>query len=306
MADQQPTTLHRSEDLAATLPPLLVAAERVATTVAQGVHGRRRIGQGDTFWQFRHYQPGDPAGRIDWRQSAKSQHLFVREHEWEAAQSIWLWRDNSPSMHYSSHRRLAEKSQRADLLLLALASLLIRAGEHVALMGEGYPPSSGRAVLMRMAAAIHRGGGSGANVPPEIPLPRYGHLVLFSDFLGAFDEIEDTIAGYAARGVTGHLVQILDPAEETLPFTGRIRFEGFEDEGSTLINRTERVREPYRARLLARRNSLASLADKHDWTLMLYHTDRPPTAALLALYGALARLPGHAPASTTTLIEYGP
>ncbi len=297
MANQQPTTLQRAEELASTMPPLLVAAERVASTVAQGVHGRRRIGQGDTFWQFRHYQPGDPAGRIDWRQSAKSQHLFVREHEWEAAQSVWLWRDNSPSMYYSSHRRLAQKSQRAELLLLALASLLIRSGEHVGLMGEDYPPSSGRAALMRMATAIHRGGG-GANVPPTVPLPRYGQLVLFSDFLGDFDEIEDTIAGYAARGVAGHLVQILDPAEESLPFAGRIRFEGFEDEGSTLINRTERVRQPYRARLLARRESLTSLANKHDWTMTLYHTDRPPTAALLALYSALARLPGSAPGSS--------
>src|SRR5450432_3158164 len=93
---------HRAEALAATLPPLLVAAERVATTVAQGVHGRRRVGQGDSFWQFRQYQPGDSAQRIDWRESAKSQRVYVRETEWEAAQSVWLWRDASASMAYAS------------------------------------------------------------------------------------------------------------------------------------------------------------------------------------------------------------
>jgi len=60
-----------AEQSAAVLPPLLVAAERVATTVAQGVHGRRRVGQGETFWQFRQYEPGDAATRIDWRESAK-------------------------------------------------------------------------------------------------------------------------------------------------------------------------------------------------------------------------------------------
>src|SRR5919198_4393785 len=86
---------HHGEQLAATLPPLLVAAERVASTVAQGVHGRRRVGQGDSFWQFRQYEPGDSAARIDWRESAKSQRLYVRETEWEAAQSVWLWRDGS-------------------------------------------------------------------------------------------------------------------------------------------------------------------------------------------------------------------
>ncbi len=99
MAVTQPTALQRAEELAATMPTLLVAAERVASTVAQGVHGRRRIGQGDTFWQFRQYQPGDTTQRIDWRKSAKSQRVFIRDHEWEAAQSIWLWRDASASMH---------------------------------------------------------------------------------------------------------------------------------------------------------------------------------------------------------------
>ena len=48
----------RAEALGARLPPLLVAAERVAATVAQGVHGRRRVGQGDSFWQFRRFVAG--------------------------------------------------------------------------------------------------------------------------------------------------------------------------------------------------------------------------------------------------------
>src|SRR5271156_2368233 len=92
-APPAPGTLkHRAEELAAQLPPLLVEAERVAVTVSQGVHGRRRVGQGETFWQFRQYEPGDAATRIDWRESAKSQRLYVRETEWEAAQSVWLWR----------------------------------------------------------------------------------------------------------------------------------------------------------------------------------------------------------------------
>ena len=90
--------LSRAEHLASRFPPLMVAAERVATTVAQGVHGRRRVGQGETFWQFRRYEPGDETGLIDWRQTAKSRHVFVRETEWEAAQSAWLWRDTSPSL----------------------------------------------------------------------------------------------------------------------------------------------------------------------------------------------------------------
>ncbi|MEE8544373.1 MAG: DUF58 domain-containing protein, partial [Alphaproteobacteria bacterium] len=72
-SDTAQTTLRQqAELLAATLPPLLVAAERVAATVAQGVHGRRRVGSGETFWLFRGYQPGVSATMFDWRQSAKT------------------------------------------------------------------------------------------------------------------------------------------------------------------------------------------------------------------------------------------
>src|SRR5215475_1925764 len=147
---------HRAEETAAALPPLLVAAERIAATVAQGVHGRRRVGQGETFWQFRQYEPGDAATRIDWRESAKSQRLYVRETEWEAAQSVWLWRDASPSMDYASARGLPTKRERADLLTLALAALLLRGGERVTVLGTGVAPSHGRAVLNRMAQQLAR------------------------------------------------------------------------------------------------------------------------------------------------------
>ena len=145
------------------MPPLLVAAERVAANVAQGVHGRRRVGQGETFWQFRQYMPGDAASRIDWRESAKSQRLYIRETEWEAAQSVWLWRDASASMDYSSAGYIAgadwpTKRDRAELLLVALASLLVRGGERLTLLGSGMAPLSGRIALSRVVELIGQRG----------------------------------------------------------------------------------------------------------------------------------------------------
>src|ERR1700749_1087609 len=165
---------HRAEEAAAALPPLMVAAERIAATVAQGVHGRRRVGQGETFWQFRQYQPGDAAQRIDWRESAKSQRLYVRETEWEAAQSVWLGRDATPSMDYASARGLPTKRERADLLTVALAALLLRGGERVTLLGTGVLPSHGRAVLPRMALQLDRE--TTGDLPKIEPLSRYGQI----------------------------------------------------------------------------------------------------------------------------------
>ncbi|HWE74126.1 MAG TPA: DUF58 domain-containing protein [Stellaceae bacterium] len=286
---------HRAEQAAAALPPLLVAANRVAATVAQGVHGRRRVGQGETFWQFRQYQPGDAATRIDWRESAKSQRLYVRETEWEAAQSAWLWRDASPSMDYASTRDLPTKRARADLITLALAALLLRGGERVTLLGTGVAPSHGRAVLMRMAQQLQRaapGENRGAGLPGIEPLPRHGQLVLMGDLLAPLAETEKLVASYSAMGLKGYLLQVLDPAEETLPFDGRVRFESMENEDPLLISRVETIREQYIERLARHRAGLAAIARAAGWRFATHRTDKPPHTALLTLYMALAAEPG--------------
>jgi uncharacterized protein (DUF58 family) len=286
---------HRAEELAAGLPPLLVAADRVAATVSMGVHGRRRVGQGETFWQFRRYEPGDSTQLIDWRQSAKSQPVYVRETEWEAAQSVWLWRDGSPSMAYRSSERVPSKRERGELLLLALASLLIRGGEHVALLGTGMTPASGRSMVIRlwsMLEARDRKKETHASLPAFEMLPRYGRLVMIGDFLSPLDDTRAAIGGFADQGVGGHLLQILDPAEETLPFAGRVRFDGTEDEGNVLIGRVEAMRDQYLGELARHNQGVRELAKNVGWGYSLHHTDRPPEGALLALFLGLSRKAG--------------
>lgn len=285
----------RSEEAAAVLPPLLVAAERVATTVAQGVHGRRRVGQGETFWQFRQYEPGDAATRIDWRESAKSQRLYVRETEWEAAQSVWLWRDASSSMDYSSAGYVADadwptKRDRAELILVALASLLVRGGERLTLLGTGVAPISGRVALSRLVQLVENRGAhaAAAGLPAFEPLPRAGQLVLIGDFLTPLEAINATVAQFAGAGLKGHLLQIADPAEEELPFAGRVRFEGIEEREELVISRVETVRDDYRLRFQRHRDGLAAIARAVGWTIGFHRTDRPPHLALLALHAALS------------------
>ena len=280
----------RAEELAAAFPALLVEATRVAATVSQGVHGRRRAGRGEAFWQFRRYSPGEPAQAPDWRQSAKSGPLYVREKEWEAAESVWLWRDTSPSMRYRSSSRYPEKQERADLILLALAALLLRAGERVALLGAPGVPAAGRTVLNRLAETMYHSlekDETGEDVPPMAPLPRFARLVLIGDFLAPTPRIAAAVRAEAAQGVACHLLQVVDPAEETLPFHGRMRFEGLEGEKPVLIDRVESLREAYMARLAARRQALSELAVQSGGTFAIHRTDHPPEAALLALYEAL-------------------
>jgi uncharacterized protein (DUF58 family) len=286
------TEARRAEALGASLPPLLVAAERVAATVAQGVHGRRRVGQGDSFWQFRRFVAGDPVARIDWRQSAKSgrpmpEGWFIRETEWEAAQTVCLWRDASASMRWRSRGVAMEKRGRAELLLLALAALLLRGGERVTMIAPEARPISGRAGLDRLAEALGGTPDDDAGLPPRVALPRHARVVLFGDFLSPLAEIQAAVGRLSAVPVSGHMLQVLDPAETDLPYAGRIRFRGLEREGDTLIPRVEGVRDEYGRRLRAQQEGLAAICAAAGFGFAIHRTDHSPEAALLGLYMAL-------------------
>lgn len=289
------SSARRAEALGARLPPLMVAAERVAATVAQGVHGRRRVGQGESFWQFRTFVAGDAINRIDWRQSAKSDRAYVRETEWEAAQTVCLWRDGSASMRWRSRGAPVEKLERAELLLLALAALLLRGGERVRLIGaeigagrgQNGPRSSGPGALDGLAEALGRDAGE-AGLPPNAELPRHCRVVLIGDFLAPLDDIRAVVSRLAAMPVSGHLLQVLDPAEEMLPYAGRVRFLGLERDGETVIPRVESVRAAYAERLKAQQQGLADICAAAGFTFSVHRSDHPPETALLGLYNALS------------------
>jgi uncharacterized protein (DUF58 family) len=282
--------IRRAEALASRLPPLLVAAERVAATVAQGVHGRRRVGQGDSFWQFRRFVAGDPINRVDWRQSAKSGQSaphgwFVRETEWEAAQTVCLWRDSSPSMHWRRGGSV-DKYERATLLTLALAALLLRGGERILPMMPGARPVAGRFGLERFAADL-ASGTDDAGLPPDMAIPRHATAVLIGDFLSPLADIQATVGRLAATPVRGFLLQVLDPAEAALPYQGRVRFRGLENDGEALIPRVESIRDDYAHALQAQQAGLSAICAAAGFGFGVHLTDRSPEAALLSLYTAL-------------------
>lgn len=272
--------------LAGSLPPLMVASRQAATAVLPGPHGRRRTGQGGSFWQFRRAQPGDPANAIDWRQSAKGAHLYLRETEWTAAHSIWLWVDATGSMRWGSSPQHATKHDRAAVLGLALASLLLRGGERVAWLAADRAPLFGQTALPRLAAEL----AAGQDEPlPERDLPRNAQLVLLSDFLMDLAQLERQVRHWRDRGHTGHLLQIVDPAEEVLPYQGRVQFVGLEGEGPLLVSEAGSLRHDYARCVAEHRAGLVSIARAAGWSFAVHHTDQSASPALLGLYAALAQ-----------------
>ena len=276
---------NRAEALASRLPPLVLEAEKIAATIAQGLHGLRRAGQGDDFWQYRPYLPGDPASMIDWRRSARSQSLFVRQREFTAPQTLWLWTDTSPSMVYRSRNKLPSKVRRGALLLLAMIALMARSGERFSILESGIPPMTGKSGLYRASEFIVDETRRTQNLPPFYILPRHSQVVFFGDFLSPLRDIKKLINQYASLSVTGHIVQILDPAENRLPFSGRVMFEGLESaDGDVEVKRVDNIKESYHRRVKSHRHGIATLCREAGWSYSFHRTDRSPVSALQEIY----------------------
>src|SRR5215208_5159954 len=203
--------------LAESMPRLILESRRIAATVIHGLHGRRRAGPGENFWQYRRFLSGEPARRVDWRRSARDEHLYVREQEWEAAHTVWLWPDRSPSMAFKSTLAQDSKLERCLVVPSALAE-----------------------------------------------------IVVISDFWSPMAEVRATLSQLSATGAHGHTVQIVDPAEETFPYSGRVEFIEPEGGGSITAGRAEAWKADYEAKVASHRAEIRAETDKLGWSFAIH------------------------------------
>lgn len=269
--------------LAHRMPRLVLEARRVAANLAHGIHGRRRAGIGESFWQFRPFVAGEAAQRIDWRRSGRDDRLYVREREWETAQTLWVWIDRSASMAYASDLAQAPKIERAIVLGFALASCFVEAGEKVGMLGL-MPPRATRRIAETMAQSLVADRYSlEDDLPPAAPIAPQHEAILIGDFLSPVRDIAAAVEGISSRGARGHLVMIVDPVEETFPFQGQAVLHDLEDGLSLRIGDAQAWGRVYRERIEQHRAELLETTRRRGWTFTIHRTDRPASEAALRL-----------------------
>ena len=312
MAESKPNDLGAGEvkqatvgarKLADAMPRLILEARRVATTVIHGLHGRRRAGPGENFWQYRRFVSGEAAQNVDWRRSARDDHLYVREREWEASHTVWIWPDRSPSMTFTSELSDDSKLERALVIAFALAEVLVQGGERVGVPGLLRPTAS-RNVIEKMAEAILHDPTERASLPPSFVPSPLSEVVMLSDLWSPIGEVRATVAQLSATGAHGHLVQTVDPAEESFPYSGRVEFIEPEGAGSVTAGRAEAWRNDYQAIVARHRAAIRAEAELRGWSFVVHRTDRPASELLLVLHARMGDNPQpyavsnrHAPAN---------
>ena len=282
--DQRQDILARARARASLVPDMLVEARRIANTVVGGWHGRKRRGIGDTFWQFRPYDLGESLSRIDWRRSARDDSITIRDQEWEAAHTVWVWADRSRSMKFQSDLSTVSKQSRALVLALALTEVLARSGERVGWPGLTNAISSRNAAEKLATEIMGEENRSTLSFPPASSIRSRSELVVFSDFLDPNDETVESMYQLASRDVRGTLVQIIDPAEEVFPYSGRTQFEDPETGLKFTSGRAQDLSEDYSRLFQARKQQLSEKCQKIGWQHIVHHTDNLASSALVDLH----------------------
>jgi len=276
-------TIERARARASLIPSLLVEAQRVANTVFSGWHGRRKRGVGENFWQFRPYTPGETMSRIDWRRSARDENnIYVKDKEWQATHTVWLWVDESPSMLFKSDMATVAKQSRALVLAFAMAELLAKSGERVGWLGLTRPILS-RNAAEKLAEALIMGKPQ-TEFPQNPDLGQHSDMILISDFLDPIEENAANLEALYKRSTRGHVVQIVDPVEEVFPYSGRIEFRDPETGEKFTAGNAETLKNQYEAEIGMRSEAMRQTTNKLGWSFTRHHTDRLASEALVHLH----------------------
>lgn len=270
-----------AEALAASLPRLRIGGALASDTAHLGSVGRRRAGTGEDFWQYRRHMPEDGSQRIDWRRSARSDSLFVRETELETARTFLFWTDPHPGFHWTGDAARPAKGHVANIVAIALASLLSREGERVGVLG-GSKPGFGAKTIQRVTEDLQ-------DIDAGIPTPpkNAASVIIFSDFYDDIDMWRDRLTGLSEVCSRGVLIMVTDPVEETFPFKGRVKLSRPGTSDERLLGRAELLEAAYLEKFEARKTDLQALASQIGWEILFVSSGQPMIEAATALHGLL-------------------
>jgi uncharacterized protein (DUF58 family) len=189
-------------------------------------------------------------------------------------------------MEFASRGARDSKLERSLIVAFALAELLVAGGERVGIPGL-LTPTASRSVIDKIAQAILHDDAIRASLPPSFVPSALAEIVVLSDFWSPIADIRTMLAGLSASGAHGTLVQIVDPAEETFPYSGRIEFVEPEGFGVITAGRAESWASDYLARVALHRDQIRAETNKLDWLFTTHTTSRSAAELLLFLHGGM-------------------
>src|SRR5262249_51764570 len=154
-------------------------------------------------------------------------------------------------------------------------------GERVGVPGLLRPTAS-RNIIEKIAQAIFHDGSERTSLPPTFAPSPLAEIIVLSDMWSPIADVLTTLGQLSATGAHGHVVQIVDPAEEPFPYAGRIEFVEPEGAGAITAGRAETWRADYETRIERHRAEIRAETDRLGWSFIIHRTDRTASELLLA------------------------
>ncbi|PCJ97506.1 MAG: DUF58 domain-containing protein [Zetaproteobacteria bacterium] len=263
------------------LPALIMRAEKISADVTHGIHAQRKSGLGEKFWQFREYQSTDRPQDIDWRQSAKTDHVLIKQKEWQTTQKTYFWCASGASMAFTSDPKRHTKQEAAQIITLSIALLLRQSEEQIGTFGDiktGHSENK----IQKIGQLLLQQASTESPLPDttHFALPHHASFIGTGDFLCPIEDITRCMHSISANAQNGIIVQILDPAELNLNYKGRIRFRGVHNDELELINNVSSIRDDYIQRINNHIDQVKLLCHEQNWSYILHNTNNDITVTL--------------------------
>ena len=221
----------------------------------RGQHAQNRGGAGHDFWQYRDFQTGDHARDADWRQSARTDRVLIRQKEKETQKKSTVWLQNDADMHFGGTKGSFTKYETGAVIALTLNMLGQEHHDIVTLSGVGTVKPDDLTHIL-----------SGADFEPSADDLPGQELTLIGDFTAPIETLEETLFKAIPPHKKVTLLQILDPVELDLPFSGRTIFERMQNREHVLS--VETIRQTYKDRLAKHNETLGDLCKERNWTYL--------------------------------------
>ena len=209
---------------------------------------------GIEFSDLRQYQTSDDASRIDWKNSATGDDLYVKEYEEEKDLDVFVIVDASDSMMFGTAEKL--KSEYAAIVAAAIAYASIDMGINVGFGIYGDDelvmlPDGGQAQYQKILTEITRFDNYGGDFNLEHALDSVvgqikenTSIFLISDFLSVEGDWKSKMLVSSKKFRHVLNIMVRDLRDTKLPDAGNFRFEDISGNGQLVAN-TSKIREEF-------------------------------------------------------------